>query len=273
MTNNLSILLFLAVLPIIVILIYVNSRDKNKEPLALLIRLFIGGILSCGMVLMISGLISSINPALSPTNNNKTLIEMIIYAFVSVALVEELCKWIIVYLFGYNNREFDEMYDGLVYAVFVSLGFAFIENILYVLVSNSINTAIIRALCAIPSHACDAIFMGYHMSIAREYKLKKNKKQERKQLLLSIIMPTILHGIYDFCLMAGYNYLVLVFIVFMIFMYFTSIRKINEVSIAKVKLTKTKHKFCKYCGSVINQAICCPKCGRSQSSQIHTIKK
>lgn len=264
--SNTSLLIFLAILPVMVILFYVYYKDDNKEPFKLLLRLFIAGTLSCGIVVLLSDLLSNLSIIFSPTSK-KGFIGMIIYSFIGVALVEEITKWVMVYIFGYHSREFDEPYDGLVYAVFVSLGFAFIENIMYVMVSNNIYTALVRALCAVPSHACDAIFMGYHLSIAKEYSIKNNKKEKMKHLLLSILMPTLLHGVYDYCLITGYRFLVIIFLLFIVLMYYISISRLSKMSSRKNNMNVERHKYCKYCGVKINQAKKCPQCKKYQSKK------
>ena len=261
--DNTSILLFLAILPVLLILLFVYTKDKNKEPKMLLLKLFISGFISCGLVLFFSAYLERISDVFSPITS-KDFFGKIMYAFIGVALVEEISKWIMVYLVGYNNKEFDELYDGLVYAVFVSLGFAFVENLVYVFVSSSIYTAVVRALCAVPSHACDAIFMGHHISIAKQYSIKRNKKKERIHLLLSLLMPTFIHGVYDFCLLSGYKILIIVFIIFIVVMYFISLSTLNETSTSNKNIKKISHRYCKYCGEVINQLPVCPKCKRKQ---------
>lgn len=261
--DNTSILLFLAILPVLLILLFVYTKDKNKEPKMLLLKLFISGFISCGLVLFFSAYLERISDVFSPITS-KDFFGKIMYAFIGVALVEEISKWIMVYLVGYNNKEFDELYDGLVYAVFVSLGFAFVENLVYVFVSSSIYTAVVRALCAVPSHACDAIFMGHHISIAKQYSIKRNKKKERIHLLLSLLMPTFIHGVYDFCLLSGYKILIIVFIIFIVVMYFISLSTLNESSTSNKNIKKISHRYCKYCGEIINQLPVCPKCKRKQ---------
>lgn len=259
--DNTTLLLFLAVIPVVLILLYVYYQDKNKEPPSLLIKLFIGGIVSCGLVLLVSSILEKISPLFSP-NSTKNFFGILFYAFISVALVEEICKWIFVYLFGYRSKEFDEVYDGLLYAVFVSLGFAFIENILYVIINNSFYTAFVRGLCAVPSHACDAILMGYHISIAKEYRIHNKKKKERKHLLLSIIMPALIHGIYDFCLLSGNKLFTFVFLVFITFMYFTSVNKLQQMSMSRKNIAdkeSNKNKFCPKCGMIKNENHTCEK--------------
>lgn len=255
-------LLGLAIFPVVVILFFINSKDRNKEPLSLLIKLFLAGFLSCILVLIISAAMGIFLPFMRGTLASKGFIDMILYAFVGVALVEEFCKWSMTYLVGYNNREFDELYDGLVYSVFVSLGFAFVENILYVITSASVQTAFLRAVSAVPSHACDAIFMGYYLSIAKQLAIRGNKKKEKLYLVKSIFIPAIIHGIYDYCLMSGITLLVVVFFIFVILMYIFSLRKLGKLANHNKKII-FKNKFCKTCGKAVTGEYC-SRCGTRQ---------
>ena len=263
MTAYLGILLFLAILPVILILLFVYFKDRNKEPMSLLIELFIAGFFSCGLVYILSGFLGMFLPFMNGSLATKTFIETLLYAFVGVALVEEFSKWVMTFFVGYSNREFDELYDGIVYAIFVSLGFAFIENILYVINTSSINTALIRAISAVPSHACDAIFMGYYLSIAKQYSLKGKHEFEKKYIMKSIFVPAVLHGIYDFCLMSGYMVLLGVFIVFVVCLYVFSIRKLKLMA-SNNRQIAFKNRFCKVCGKVVTGPFC-TKCGTKQS--------
>lgn len=222
-----SILLFLAVIPVVVICTYIYNKDKNKEPWGLLIKLFVLGIASCFLVLAVSEVVFKVIPFLGKELEYMSFFEIMAYAFIGVALIEELCKWIMVYFGSYHHKAYDEVYDGIVYCVYVSLGFAFFENLLYVFGEQSIVVGISRGLLAVPGHACDAVFMGYYLSLAKVYASQGKKDLERKNLVLSIIVPTILHGIYDFCLMSGIEVLILVFFVFVIVMYITAIKKIK----------------------------------------------
>ena len=224
-------LLFLAGFPIGLIIAFVYMKDKNREPTKLLISLFLLGIASCFLVLLISDALGAVIPLMRGDYKKMSPVEILLYAFFGVALIEEVCKWIMVYFKGYNNKEFDEVYDIIVYAVCVSLGFAFFENIIYIISAESaIETAILRGLSAVPGHACDAIFMGYYLSLAKQYQYKKDYDNEKKYIALSIIIPTILHGIYDYCLMSGLLVLVFVFLVFIVYLYTISIRKLKIMS-------------------------------------------
>ena len=260
--SYIGLLLVLAALPVILILLFVYYKDKNKEPMKLLIKLFIAGILSCILVLIISGILELFLPFMKGSLASKSFIDTLLYAFIGVAMVEEFSKWLMTYVVGYNNREFDELYDGIVYAIFVSLGFAFIENILYVVNTSSVNTALLRAVSAVPSHACDAIFMGYYLSLAKQYSIRKNKEKEKKNIMLSLLVPMVLHGIYDFCLMSGQTLLVTVFLVFVVFLYIASIKKLKTLA-KNNKRIKFKNKFCHVCGKAVTGEYC-SKCGTRQ---------
>lgn len=249
-----TILLFAATMPVIIIMLYVYHKDKNKEPLALLIKLFLSGFLSCFLVLIASDLLKIVFPFMISTEN-RTIIETILYTFIGIALVEETCKWIMVMLVGYTQNEFDETYDILIYSVFVSLGFAFIENIIYVINLQSLKTALVRAISAVPSHACDAVFMGYFLSIAKQYALRKEKSKEKKYIILSIIIPTILHGLYDFLIMSNIEGSFQVFLIFVIMLYIISIKRLKKISTTSKSL-KRRNKFCRNCGKLIDSNLC-----------------
>ena len=260
--TNVKFLIFLAALPVILICLYIYKKDRNKEPMKLLIKLFFLGILSCFLVLVISGVMMKVIPFFGKDVDNMNLFETILYTFIGVALVEEFCKWLFVYKIGYNNKEFDEVYDIIVYSIFVSLGFAFFENILYVLNTNSIAVGISRALLAVPGHACDAVFMGYYLSCAKMYQKSSDKNKERKNIIKSIIVPTILHGIYDFCIFAGQYIFLIIFVVFVINLYIFSIKKIKDTSKINKKIFY-KNNFCPHCGEKVVGNFC-SRCGTRQ---------
>ncbi len=181
------ILLALAVLPVIFLMIYIYRQDKyEKEPLGLLILSFVGGMLSIPMVLY--GAI--------PLVESFFYSESVFYsAFVEAAFVEELCKFIVLFLLIWWNKNFNEYMDGIVYAVFVGLGFACIENILYVF-GGGIGTGIVRALLSVPGHFLFAVAMGYFFALA-----KFEKKGRGWYLLLSLLVPVLFHGLFDYLLM------------------------------------------------------------------------
>ncbi len=259
----LNFLLALAILPVLVIGKYVNKKDKNKEPTAVLVKLFIFGVLSCFVVLFVSSILDDIFPVLSSSTPKTTFLELLVYAFIGVALVEESAKLLMTYAFGYKNNEFDEIYDIIIYSVFVALGFAAFENILYVFgndtIGASITTGVLRAVLAVPGHACDGLFMGYYLSLAKISELQNQKEESKKYLLKSLLIPTILHGTYDFCLFTRNKLFLLIFLVFVIWMYINSIKRLKLVATNNRSLY-WQNRYCGYCGSQVT-GVFCGHCG------------
>jgi len=153
-------------------------------------------------------------------------------AFLEAAIPEELAKFCVLYYLIWNSKEFNHHYDGIIYSVFVSLGFALVENILYVF-EGGISVAIGRAILAVPGHGLFAVLMGYYFSLARFQ--EKNKRNEL--LVKAVIYPILFHGCYDFLLfyMAGKeSNLFLLFILLILFAWFVialwrrGIRKIKK---------------------------------------------
>ena len=113
------------------------------------------------------------------------------------------------------------------------------------------------------SFGCVRFVYNYYLSIAKHYALKKNKPLEKKNVILSIAIPTVLHGIYDFCLMSGYTVLIVVFIVFVIFLYIESIKRLRKLAKYNKKI-KFRNKFCQVCGKAITGEFC-SRCGTRQT--------
>ena len=256
-------LIIISILPVYIVLLYVYNKDIHKEPSNLLKKLFFKGILICIPAAFIE---FSLEPLFGDVEN-MNLIHLFIYVLIDIALVEELTKWFVVYKNTYHHIEFDEIYDAIVYAVFVSLGFACFENIFYVLESG-FGVGIFRAITAIPGHASDAIIMGNYLGLAKLNDVNKNNKLRNRYLLLSIIMPTIAHAIYDYCLYTGRIIFVIIFIIFIIFIYIYSIKKIKNVSLNNKQIVNNKLlynnriKFCNKCGSLVFGNYC-HRCGNN----------
>ena len=259
--NNIGLMLFIMILPIALIILYINYKDKKKEPIGLLIQLFGLGMISCVLTLGISLVLDEFVPFMK-TSENRTLLSLFLYSFVGVALIEELSKWLFLYIRGYKSRHFDELYDVIVYSIFISLGFAFLENILFLINEDTINiyAIILRAITAIPGHTCYAVFMGYHLSLSKKFKLDGKKELERNNILLSIIVPVIFHGLYDFFLLSNIRLLIYAFIIFMIIIYIMSYQKI-EIASKFSSIIKKETKYCKNCGISVETDFC-PKCGK-----------
>jgi len=184
-------LFLLAIAPSMIIILYVYFKDKfEREPFWFLLKNFaLGAIVSVLLTFVIGGFLSD---RLEPLNPD-SLLDMFIKAFVVVGLVEEFSKYVVVRYYSQRNKEFNEPFDGIVYAVMVSMGFATLENVLYVY-SYGYETGIVRAFTAVPAHATFGILMGYFMGKA---KFSKNKFGLN---LLGLLVAILFHGAYDFFL-------------------------------------------------------------------------
>ena len=188
-------LLLLAVAPILAISTYIYLQDKHeKEPFGLLIKSFLlGAFVSIAIVLILY----AFTGRLIPLTDKFSIWQQFIQAFVVVALAEEFSKYVIVKYFAQPKKDFNEPYDGIVYAVMVSMGFACTENIMYVL-DSGYETAILRAFTAVPAHATFGVLMGYFMGKA------KFSKNRFKLNMAGLLLATLFHGSYDFFLFINF---------------------------------------------------------------------
>lgn len=223
-------LVIAAIIPVILLCSYINAKDIHKESKGLLISIFIFGALSCIPILFVEIFLGSI---FSTDDSSISLIEMLINVFIAVALVEEGFKWLVAYNKGYKSREFDEIYDIIVYSTFASLGFACIENIGYVL-GGGMSVAILRALLSIPGHACFGVLMGYSMAKAKMNQINGQQSLYKRNLLLSLLIPSLFHAIYDAVLLVDMDTSMKLIIFFafdiaMVIYCFTIVKKMSKV--------------------------------------------
>lgn len=215
--------LLLALAPVFIILFYVYFRDRyEKEPFKLLALAILAGIIIVAPVIFIERLIIALQPPMGQ------LMSAGYQAFMVASLVEEGFKYLALFLLIWKSSEFNEKFDGIVYAVFISLGFAAVENILYVM-EGGIRTGLLRAITAVPAHALFGVTMGYYFGIARMY-----VELRKAYMWRAFLIPFLLHGIYDFLLMSNLPILLLAFIPFMFYLYFTGFRKMKITSDSSV---------------------------------------
>ena len=162
--NSIVIYIAAAVLPAAVLLFLVYRADKvEKEPTDLIIKLILMGVLSA----LLASLIESFGmAALDRLVSANSPYYTALLAFLVVAAVEEGCKFLLLKKRSWNNPNFDFMFDGIVYAAAVSLGFAAFENIIYVF-GYGLSVAPARAVFAVPGHLSFSVFMGYFYGRAR----------------------------------------------------------------------------------------------------------
>jgi RsiW-degrading membrane proteinase PrsW (M82 family) len=188
-------LLLLAIAPAMMIILYIYFKDKfEKEPIGFLVKNFLMGAIVSVIITLLLSIIANL---FFPLTNTTSIFQQFIKAFFVVGFVEEFSKYIIVKFYAQKNKEFNEPFDGIVYAVMVSMGFAALENVMYVF-QYGVSTGIIRAFTAVPAHATFGILMGYLMGLA---KFSKNR-----QLLniTGLLVATFFHGAYDFFLFINF---------------------------------------------------------------------
>ena len=196
-------LLALAIAPGLAISLYIFFKDQyNREPRRHLVISFFLGILSAGIALIAETFLMPAARDVFP----ESILTTAIQAFLIVALVEEWSKYIMVRTYAFPKPEFDEPFDGIVYAVMVSMGFATIENIGYVM-EHGYTTAFLRMFLSVPAHASFAIIMGYNMG-----KAKFAGSKRTAYMLKGIFWAVFWHGSYDFFLFLQDNKLVREFI-------------------------------------------------------------
>lgn len=272
-------LLMLAVLPTFFLMVFIYYKDSyEKEPVGLLISLF-----ALGMVSVIPALIIETLGELlfSSMFGNNTSVYNFFNVFFCVAIAEEGGKYIFTYLRTWNNKNFNYKFDGIVYAVLVSLGFATVENILYVM-QGGLSVAIARGLLSVPSHAIDAVYMGYYYGLAKYYDSVGNTRSKNRCMVLSIVVPVILHGCYDYFLFEGTVLHLVVFLIFVVALDVLAIIRINKSSKKNMKIYRTNpqmydmsyvqqgtfgwqrnaYMFCTNCGARLNvNTFYCTNCG------------
>ncbi len=226
--TNIFVIYFLAAVgPAAALMIYIYRKDRiEKEPGGLLLKLIIGGACSgiLAMVLeMVLGFV--LNMIVSP---NAVLLYTVLEYFIVVAASEEFAKYFFLKRISWRHPAFNFRFDGVVYAVFVSLGFAALENVMYV-VGFGLAVAPVRALLAIPAHMSFGVVMGYFYGRAKILEqhygdMAGAKKTRRFGVLLAVAM----HGFYDTCASLGTDMSGLVFIVFVIVMFVCVFRMVKR---------------------------------------------
>ena len=237
-------LIALAVVPVAILLRYIYNKDTYKEPAALLRKAFIFGALLAVPASLMEYILQYLNPIyfIDFDSLSQAVIGGVFEGYVVAAFSEELCKFMLFMLLVWKSSHFDEYYDGIVYAVFISLGFACIENILYVLMPGnfgaSVATAFVRAAISVPAHFLFAVAMGYYLSLA-----KFDPANRSRHLSYALLVPILLHGTFDAILMVSDNiespieeiaYIVgavefVIFIIFDVMMWRKVLRRIRKM--------------------------------------------
>lgn len=230
-------LLIIALLPAVVLLLLVYFSDKiEREPFGLIMGLIGMGVLSTLPAIIWESIGSLFIEFIFP-DPSTNIVAIFIDNFLLVAVAEETCKFLCMFIITWKNKAFDYSFDGVVYAVATSLGFAGLENILYIFTQATGNTEIsqylgfaagaslglVRAFLAVPLHTSVAIFMGFFYGRAKESVFKHELAKGWLNILLALLIPMLIHGFYDFLLSVGSVFSILVFVLFVIALYVLTI--------------------------------------------------
>jgi len=206
-----------AVVPGIALLAYFYWKDRyDAEPISMVLKMFLTGALIVLPIMIVQ----------------RSLVlwwgeSPFTYAFIISATVEEFFKWFVLYHIIYNHTEFDEPYDGIVYAVAVSLGFATLENVLYAFLQPAtFGSLFLRALLPVSGHALFGVYMGYSLGKAKF----SVGKSIRSHLWMSLLIPIVWHGTYDFLLLTVPSTWLWLAVPFMFLLWFRGMRMVNSAN-------------------------------------------
>ncbi|UJF31164.1 glutamic-type intramembrane protease PrsW [Paenibacillus hexagrammi] len=205
-----------AIAPGLSLLTYFYLKDRYEtEPIHLVIRMFIFGVLLVYPTMVLQhSLIQEFGEGTFTS------------AFFLSGGIEEFLKWFVIYHLIYRHASFDEPYDGIVYAVAVSLGYATLENIIYAFLNaSSFSELLVRALLPVSAHALFGVMMGYYMG-----KAKFTPSQKKKYLWFSIFLPILWHGVFDYILLIAKNYWVWIMIPIMTFLWIRTIWRVDRAN-------------------------------------------
>jgi RsiW-degrading membrane proteinase PrsW (M82 family) len=200
--------------PILIGAIYIYIRDKyEKEPYAMLVSGLMYGIYSTLVIWSVGIFLEKLFP------HEET---PFFSAFVSSAGIEEGVKFLFLYFLVWRNPNFNEPFDGIVYGVFVALGFALLENIIYVLHDNlgGYSTALARAVFSVPAHGLFGVEMGYYLAAAKF-------ERKKKYLFFAFFIPYLLHAVYNYILFLDKKLLWVPFLGFVLFLWFLGLKRMR----------------------------------------------
>ena len=216
-----------AVIPAVVLMIKVYRADRlEREPVGLLLSLLGFGVLATALAIVTETIGDAVLLAIFDEDD---LGYLVLSNFLVVALSEEGFKFLLLRWRTWRSPNFNCQFDGVVYAVFVSLGFALWENIGYVAMYG-FGTALARAVTAVPGHACFGVFMGVWYGAARRYANYGDMAGARICRRRALWAPVFIHGLYDFLASLNFDYSGLIFIVFIVVVFLVAMRRVKIVS-------------------------------------------
>ncbi|MDD4007093.1 MAG: PrsW family glutamic-type intramembrane protease [Sphaerochaetaceae bacterium] len=216
-----------ALLPGFFLLRYIYKKDTvEKEDPKLLGSLLLQGVWAalCSIVLEMVG-----ESLLDLSLSQDSPYYVLVLAFLVVGVVEEGTKFFFLKRRTWKIPDFNYTFDAIVYAVFVSMGFALFENVKYVF-GYGLSVALPRAFLAVPGHMGFAVFMGYFYGRAKVAESRGDAKGKTLNLILSYVIAVLLHGFYDATAMMSTSVATILYIVFVVVMYIVVIRLVRKES-------------------------------------------
>ena len=225
--NGTLILVAAAIIPAAILLRFIYKKDRlENEPPEMIWGLVLMGVISTFVAIMCERLGSMI---LGIFFRNDNLLYRILFYFIVVGLSEEAAKYTVLNKKTWNHPEFNCKFDGVVYSVTVALGFAVWENIGYVFMYG-LGTALLRAVTAVPGHACFGVFMGFWYGMAKRCEIRADFATCKICKKLCIIMPAVIHGCYDFIASMTDTVSSFIFVGFVIIMFIICFVVTNRLS-------------------------------------------
>ena len=232
---KLTVVLLLTILPSILLLMLILYSDrKSREPLLMILIYIFSSAFTISLSLLLDKLIVKfhlINGDLFTSVNAYS-----VYRILMLAGVEEYAKLLILYLFLFKNKSFDDIYDGFVYSSIIALSFSLVETFMYVFTESTYqdmtSLAVLRNFTAIPLHVACGIVMGYFVSLEKFSKTKSNKI---KNMVCALLIPTFIHTVYNVffsvvSLSNTSNMSLIIIILFVLSIYFIGIMFILRTS-------------------------------------------
>ncbi len=255
---NSVILSLIALIPAVLLCWYIYEKDRvEKEPALLLLLLFVAGAVvylpvihvENGVIRLVdkwfaSGMVYSLTGVPEFLSESVFLAHSATVGFVCIALIEESVKWVLLYLISNKNRDFDHLFDGIVYAVFLALGFAAMENIFHA-VRDGWSTFVLRSLTTVPGHMTFGVLMGFCYAMWHTYGVACKKEKELALageivvekpfssgiwMVTGLICPVLLHGAYSFLESFTSDVMTVIFYVFVILLYVLCFYVVHQMS-------------------------------------------
>lgn len=219
-------LMRLAVIPGIVIIVYIYTRDKvEKEPIGLILKLLLFGAACCYVAAAVEGVVGNILPSYPRGSAGYAVTT----AFLVAGFWEELVKNLALRLGSWRSTAFNYMFDGIVYGVSVAVGFAVLENVTYVM-QYGMATAIVRAFTAVPLHAFCGAVMGIFYSYAKRASVHNQPVSGMFYSFMSWFVPVLIHGAYDTFAMINSTIASTMLWIFVAFLYYAITKMVKKMS-------------------------------------------